>query len=279
MDGISRDTTDPLIKLLVEKYSLHLLKIPRAAASIGDLFLIQDPTKPYPPATTLKNIFNKPFDAEEVMLNKNEPVADVNSQSSHLLELHICIKYLTSFLNLFIPSLAVKITGKYSKVRFLRLSYGDVTCDRVNLVKLQSELNSLVLSQPEAIISDGRKYYVVTEIWKTKSVRVEAFDKKGKEINITFGVGEIDLKHMNIMGGLVTYSGSEPLVFGVVVNELKYEGNKFALDYEPVTDNINLRAGGDNERLTPAEHSRKSEYKPAFIGDRQHGDAFTDPYS
>jgi len=89
----SRKTTDPLAKLLFEKYGVHVLSRPRENLSVCDLFAVSD--EKMVQAGSLAAFLKAPFDMPGV--TKDEALIDIESTVSNAVSGSVSVNFLQSF--------------------------------------------------------------------------------------------------------------------------------------------------------------------------------------
>lgn len=258
-----RNSNDPLLNVMLKKYHLNLLSIPRENVKVCDLYM-QDGSSNQ--VSTPGNIIN--FVTPQIQIPKiaeNEKMSDITGQASNDISGQVGLDFLKGFLDkLSVAGLGGKIMGNYegSKNNKIVFSFSDARRDSVDPFLLGSELKGRLFMKDNPLYAENRRYYVVTGIAKSKSINIELQGDEKQAADLTASISQIvdasgKLKLEKNQSGKITYTGDKDLAFGVELYEIGYSDEQGRFVMSPNKNAITLR--GD---------------EPAFIGDKDEGDVF-----
>jgi hypothetical protein len=88
-----RNTDDPLLRLLLDKYRLNLLSIPRENASVGDVYTTDGNNQQHAsPPGNIKYLLDPPFDFSKIKTVTGEVMADVSGTISNSMSADLGLK-------------------------------------------------------------------------------------------------------------------------------------------------------------------------------------------
>ncbi|HEV8483777.1 MAG TPA: hypothetical protein VGV87_09530 [Blastocatellia bacterium] len=270
-----RNTDDPLLRIFLDQYGLHLLSVPRQNAAVGDLYVHDG--KRATPSGGIQHFVDAAFKRPPVA--SDETMADVLGKISRGVDFKVGFGLLDGFLN------ALGAAGIVNKVRVgfearktqaLKFRFTEAVRDSMDVMQLGKNLINRKIVKNHALFDEDYNYYVVTAVARSSSISVIGETEAEKSVN-----GALEAMHLgNVDGGVsiktsgegeVTFSGNKKLAFGVQLYELKYDANRKAL---------RLKLPPDAVRVMKAEEAIEGRkgidlVKPAFIGGPE-GNVFLD---
>jgi hypothetical protein len=168
---------------------------------------------------------------------------NIGGVSEKGVELGVGMSILKAFLKFLGADLGIGF--QYKQAKTLSFSYGDVGVDKISLGVLTkylatADLDPALASTVASDLADMDQFFFISEVAKCKKISVEA--KDDKNVSIEFDIPLLQaLAGVNVKIGPigvkksteVTYEGLVPLVFGVKVMQLYYQGEKFE-NFKPV---------------------------------------------
>ena len=267
---LKRNTDDQLIRTFIDKYNLHLLSIPRANATIGDLYRYDGRQVSYPGKISY---FLDPF-FEISKITVGEKMADISGITSKKIETNFGLEFLETFLiSLGAGGIVNKVHNSYqSKNTFaLKFRFTDITRDYVDPYWLSEEIGDHTIKKESAMYGEGYRYFLVTAVVRSPSISIGAEDEKSRAIDMETQAGHLanistDVSVERSGYGELTFKGKQNLVLGVELYELLYNTKDNRFRFNTVTETVKLR--DKNSVIT------RTDIKPVFIGDRDNSDAF-----
>jgi hypothetical protein len=241
---------DPLLTVLLERYRLNLLSIPRENASVGDLYVQEKNSQYVSTPGSITNFLEPPFEIPPV--KSGETMAGVSGTTSKDASGKIGMDFLEGFLNALGPAgIGTKVRGSYessSKAK-ITFTFENPIRDYVDPGLLGRKLVDHVLMKRHALIAEDRKYYFVTAVARSSgiSITTEGDSKQVMDVNANV------MNSANVQGGIsieknqtgsITFSSQKDqqgnpqknLAFGVELYELEYiqnnggQGGKFQMN-------------------------------------------------
>jgi hypothetical protein len=269
-----RNSRDPLVRLLFEKYMFNMLSIPREKVELGDVFSLSESEEKLFPATNIRNFLTPDF--QMPIIDAAEKLVDISGQLSQDIDASIGLDFLQNFISA-LSSLDVgaNIKAKYetSKVNKLRYQFTGATRQHIDPFLFGDMLSNHKVKTDNPAFDSKKRYFVVTGIIRTNSLNVQAEDQSGNKIDVDVGIAGLaevnpQLEINKSEKGLITYKGDKDLVLGVELCELIYTpDNKFKI--EIVEKEYKVREG-DKDIV------RKRKEVRNLIGDPLQGNIFID---
>jgi len=270
-----RNTEDPLLRIFLDQYGLHLLSVPRRNAAVGDLYVHDG--KRATPSGLVEHFLDAAFKQPPVA--KDETMADVLGKVSRGVDFKVGFSLLDGFLN------ALGAAGIVNKVRVgyesgktaaLKFRFTEAVRDSMDVMHLGKNLINRKIVKNHALFNPDYSYYVVTAVARSSSISVSGENEAKESVQ-----GALEAMHLGSVDagvsikasseGEVTFSGDTRLAFGVQLYELKYDAGRNALK---------LKLPPEAIRVMKAEEVIEGKkgldlVKPAFIGGAD-GNAFLD---
>ena len=234
---------DPLLKMMLDKYRLNLLSIPREKASVGDLY-VQEANSPYVSTQgSISNFLEPVFEIPQVI--NGEVMAFISGTTSRDASGKAGMDFLEGFLNALGPAaVGSKVRASYesSSKNKIVFTFENPTRDYVDPGLLGRKLIDHSLMSQHALIAEGRKYYIVTGVARSSAISVISEGNTKQILDLDAQVMKLanisgDISVQKNQTGQVTFKGGKSLAFGVELYELKFinggEGRgKFRMDIQ-----------------------------------------------
>jgi hypothetical protein len=248
-----RTTTDPLVRMFLDRYGLNLLSIPREKAAVGDLYVV-DGDRASAPGNV--EYFLEP----EVKLppqTKNEHMADVEGEISDAVSLSAGIGLLEGFLAaLGAPGVISKVKAGYTAKRAesLRFHLDDATRDSVDVMRLGGALAGRRPIEGHPMWSEGSRYYLVTAVARAPSITVIAKDDRSHTVDVGLEAMKVATADtaVSVEGSAdvgITYTGPRKVAFGVELLELSFDDETRAVKLSVPEEAVPVR---DADARAPA---------------------------
>lgn len=231
MNFWNRKSDDPLLKIFLEKYGLHLLSIPREDSNVGDLY-IQDPNIKYlSTAGSIRHFLVPKFEVSDLDITVDELMADVVGKVSKDVSGNAGLNFLENFLNnLAMSNIGAKITGSYegTNKNAITFTFANPRRDSLDPLLLGNRIFKYKFDKSNALYSEDRKFFIVTAIAKSSSITVDFLGDKKNSLDLDIDVlkfadGKGGFKVESSKSGSFTFKGDKNLVFGVELYELVYD--------------------------------------------------------
>jgi hypothetical protein len=267
---LKRNTDDPLIRSFIDRYNLHLLSIPRANATIGDLYRY-DGNKVDTPG---KIIYFLEPSLEISNIITGETMANIHGEISKGIDINVGLEFLDGFLTTIGASgIISNIRSSYESqnIHTLKFRFTEITRDYIDPYWLSDEISGHRINEKSAMYGEGYRYFLVTAVVKSPSINIIAEDEQKRAVDVDVKAlqlanisANVSLEHAG--KGEIIFKGKHNLVFGVELYELIYDSKYNCFRFKTVTETVKLRDKGSEIIRT--------DIKPAFIGDSNEGDAF-----
>ncbi len=261
-----RNTSDPLARLMLDKYSLNLLPVPREDVAVGDLY-IYDGKRNFPPSSIKNFIETNGAPFEFPPIREGETMAGIAGTVSDTLDVNIGLEFAEEFLSAISGGIPVQLRAHYSSqnVKKVRFRFPDMRRDWLDVLLLNERLVGQKMKEQHrnSFYGKGYRYFVATAVARSQSISIIAEDQNMKALDM-----DIDPSLMKISPklavyssrkGEVTFQGKKKLGFAIEVVELKYDEQKNEFSIGLVYDTIKFR---------------KTKPAPVLIGDAESGSMF-----
>jgi hypothetical protein len=269
---LKRNTDDPLIRSFIDRYNLHLLSVPRANASIGDLYRYDDVNVSTP--GKISYFLEPAFEISKV--TTGERMGDISGVISNGIDANFGLEFLDGFL------MAVGSGGIINKIRnsyeskntnMIKFRFSEITRDYTDPYWLSEEISDHTIKKNSAMYGEGYRYFLVTAVVRSPSINIIAEDEQKKGVDIDVEILQqlanisADISVEKAGKGEISFKGKQSLAFGVELYELRYDSTDNCFRFKTVTERIRLR-DRDSETII------NTDIKPAFIGASEEGNAF-----
>lgn len=220
-------SSDPLLKLMFERYNLSLLSIPRENASVGDLYM-QDGNQNLSTPGNVKNFLTGKFQIPSI--STGEIMADVTGTTSRDASGKAGMNFLEGFLNALGPAgIGTTVRGSYegysqNKITF---TFQNPIRDYVDVFELGKSLINHRIMKENALYAKDRHFYIITAVVRSSSISIISEHNSKQTVDIDTGIMNL----ANVSGGIsvenngagqITFKGQKNLAFGVELYELKW---------------------------------------------------------
>jgi hypothetical protein len=266
----TRDTTDPLVRLFLDKYGLHLLPQPREGVAVGDVY-------PHYGGTThaagrYSALLPRPFKLPKI--HSGEKAADISGTVSDAVSAKVGLSLLEGFLG------AIGAAGWISKLRLsmegkdaasLRFRFADPLRDHLDPLQLELALREYKPDWKKSLFDPERRYFMTTAVVRSRAISVTAEDRNARAVDVDVDAlkvlsEKVGVKVEKSAQSEITFSGGKPLAFGIELHEVLYQpAKRNRLGLAGTSGAVRARAAGDGEE--PATRA-------SFIGDAVKGDIF-----
>jgi len=254
-----RNTDDPLVRMFLDRYHLHLLAIPRHGVAVGDLY-VHDGKRVSPPGN-VQNILDAPMEMPPLKIG--ELMGEVSGLTSKAVAVNVGLGLLAGFLTaLGAASVVDKVKAAYAhnNAGTLRFRFAGATRDSVDVLALASRIARRRLAADQPFVTNGNRYYLVTGVARASSLSVVAESGGGAGATLGLDVKQIvgvatSIKIDANQNGEVIFTGPEALAFGVELHELVYDEDEQRLEFKMPENAIRVRNAADTPAtplLTPA---------------------------
>ena len=263
---------DPLLKLILDKYHLNLLSIPRENASVGDLYVQDGDVQHLSSPGSITNFLEPKFGVPQLKIG--EILSDISGVTSSNESGKVGLDLLEGFLNALGPvGAGSKIRGSYEKdsKQSIKFTFTNATRDYVDAALFGSALASgYKFNTKNALYEEGRRYFVVTGVAKSPSISIALDGDQKQVMDVNAEVKQL----VNASGGIsietsgsgqITFKGDKSLAFGVELFELSYDIDKQKFSMSTINEAVGIR--GDTKQVEQVVHTQinESEEGNAFI--------------
>ena len=219
---------DPLLKVLLERYRLNLLSIPRENASVGDLYVQEENSQFVSTPGSITNFLEPPFEVPPI--TPGETMAVVSGTTSRDASGKVGVDFLEGFLNALGPGgIGTKVRGSYesSSKNKVTFTFENPTRDYADPGLIGKKLVDHTLMKRHALIAEGRRYYLVTGVARSSGISITTEGDNKQVLDIDAQVMKLanlsgDISIQKNQTGSVTFKGQKNLAFGVELYELEY---------------------------------------------------------
>src|SRR5215831_12657544 len=164
---------DPLLKLILDKYHLNLLSIPRENASVGDLYVQDGDVQHLSSPGSITNFLEPKFEIPQ--LKTGEILSDISGVTSSNESGKVGLDLLEGFLNgLGTLGLGIKVRGSYERdsKQSIKFTFTNATRDYVDAGLFGNALEGYKFNTRNALYDENRRYFVVTATVKSPSISI-----------------------------------------------------------------------------------------------------------
>jgi hypothetical protein len=220
-------SSDPLLKLMLERYNLNLLSIPRENGSAGDLYMQEDNQSVSTPGS-VTNFLTGEFQIPTV--KTGETMADVSGTTSRDASGKAGMNFLEGFLNTLGPAgIGTTVKGAYERrsQNKITFTFQNPTRDYVDAFELGKKLINHTIMKGNALYGKDRRYYIVTAVAKSNSISVISEGTTKQTVDLDMEIMKLakasgGTSIENKGAGQIVFRGQKNLAFGVELYELKY---------------------------------------------------------
>jgi hypothetical protein len=240
-----KDTTDPVMRIFLDRYKLNLLSIPREKIAVGDLY-VHDGKKTSSPGS-IKYFLEPPLKLPPLLEGEN--MAEISTSMTENVDFEVGINFLDAFLSGFgIGAVIGKIKSAFQSKRAKTIKYGfkNATRDSVDVMHLGRILMKHQLDQNHPLYSKDNRYYLVTAVARTPSLSMLVEDKDSKAVDIEVGAINTEIasskaKVEKSERSALTVKTDRKLGFGVELHELTFDLKLNKMYLKPPDQFMNVR--------------------------------------
>ena len=249
-----RKSEDPLLKVMLEKYRLNLLSIPRESVAIGDLYVQEGNSQYVSTPGSITNFLEPPLEIPQ--FKTGETMADVSGTTSRNASGKAGMDFLEGFINALGPAgIGTKVRGNFesSSKNKITFTFENPTRDYLDPGLLGKKLVNHMLMKEHALIAEGRRYYIVTAVARSSGINVITEGDSNQIMDVDANVMKLanisgDISIQKNQTGNVIFKGKKKLAFGVELYELKYIQNDGKDKFQMYTPNKPVVARGEKEQ-------------------------------
>lgn len=247
-----RTTDDPLLRLFIDRYHLHLLAIPREHAAVGDVYVEADGRVGAP--GRIEHLLTPAFTLPEV--RRGERLADVAGQLTRRVDMSAGINLLENILaGLGLPA-ALSMGETLQRSSGVGFRFHDVFRDWLDVLELGARLPGHRLASSQAAVSEQDRLHVTTAVLSTSAISVELDRTAGGEVatQLEAAVGAGNASVGIERSELITISAEQRLAFGVELYELEFAGEQREPRLKRTAVPLRVRAGARpmvRDRIVP----------------------------
>jgi len=218
-----RTTPDPLLRLFLDRYGLHLLAVPRAGAGVGEVY-VSDGRRTFP----VGDVRHLLLPSLDLVPQRDEPMADVAGRFTREVGLEAGLGVLEAFLTAIGAAGiidAVKARYTRSSARSLAFSFENPVRDHVDVLQIGAALVGRRLATEQVFGPGDHRYYVTTAVARSRSLSVQgtadarsAVDVGAELVKVAEADATVEV-HLQ-QDGTVTYAGKDLLTFGIELFEV-----------------------------------------------------------
>ncbi len=246
---------DPSVTYL-NRFGYNVVKLPRVGIEPMDVIGKDETTQWLGP---LRAVWTSTV--AEPVLSPPRPAAAVAGQKTDQLDLGFGIKILANALAAFgatVPSVDFAFQ-KASKVQF---SYTAVTSTAVAPLDAGNYLTNGKLNSDNPVVrhyftGQESQAFLIVDVLKSDSITVTATDSHGVEVGVDVpaiqGVvgANVKVSPSSASNSTITFTGTQPVTFGFIVNEIEFDGGKWSLTGAEASGDKSFGAAAGSETAPP----------------------------
>ena len=253
--GCRRATDDPLLRLFIDRYHVHLLAIPREGAAVGDLFVERD------------GVVGTPGRVGEVLAGDlvlperrdGERLADITGQITRTVDATVGGRISELLLGgLGIPA-GVGLTAAVNRSAGVRFQFHEVFRSSVDVLALGRALMGCTLLREHPVVASATGFYLTTAVLTTTTISLLVDGVSGTELGAQIdAVGVAGVKASMSRAGTaeIRLESAVPLAFAVELYELGFDPETGGVRLHRTVVLVRVRNSRrvvSRKRLVPAE--------------------------
>jgi hypothetical protein len=218
--GCRRTTDDPLLRLFIDHYHLHLLTIPRQGSTVGDLYIERDGVVGTP--GYIGEILSPGFELPKVRIG--ERLADITGQITRSVDPKVGVKIAEQLLSVVGIPADVGLSAAFSRAGGARFRFHDVFRDSVDVLALGRVLAQHMLVRGHPAVSDQARFYLTTAVLTTEAISIVIEGASGVDLQATAGAAGVGSEASISVHGAneISLNSTVPLAFAVELYELQF---------------------------------------------------------
>src|ERR1022692_4029658 len=246
-----RSTKDPLLRLFLDRYHVHLLAVPREGIDVGDTYVERDGAISAP--GRISQILTPTFELPSV--TRGERLADIAGNATSLIEVGVALHILDNLLAGFGIPLGLSPHGALDRAGSVSFRFHEVHRDSVDVLEVGGMLPDYKLNRDNAALTAKSRIYVTTAALFTASISLELEHHAGVNVanalDSAFGSAEVSVKAEG--ESRVTLHARQRLGFAVELHELAFSGEDGRPAWKRVAVPVRVRGTTVvRERVAPA---------------------------
>src|SRR6266542_2945686 len=180
----SRQTTDPVGKLLFQKYGMHVLSRPRENVSVLQVFAFHNDQ--FFQSGSLDAFLRTKVERPDI--GKDEAQLDIDTTVSDAVSGRLGLNFLPGFLALLGIGAVNAVSASFEKSQSdsLRFRFGGCTRDYVlDGFDLDWKLSEVVFDKNKSAMKDDGRYYIVTGVHFCNELTFELLDKNQMKVDLS----------------------------------------------------------------------------------------------
>src|SRR6185312_1798019 len=224
---------DPSVTYL-NKFGYNVIKLPRIGIEPMDVVGKDETTQWLGP---LRSVWKS--EVAEPVVSTPKPAAQIAGQKTDQMDLSFGLKILANALAAFgatVPS----VDFAFKQARKVQFSYTNVTSVSVSALEAGNYLAKGELNTNNPVVEHyftghESQAFLIVDVLKSDSITVTATDEHGVEVGVDIpaiqGVvgASVGVKPGGTSAGTITFSGTQPVSFGFIVDEIEYDGARWSL--------------------------------------------------
>lgn len=241
----TRTTTDPLGKLLFDKYGMHILSRPRENVSVFDVFPVREGEASM--SGGIDSFLRAPFERPEVA--KGEVLLDIDSTISEAVSGNVAVNFLQGFLALLGAGVVSSVSAaiEASQSHTLRFRFGGCCRDHVkDVFELDWKLSEVTFVKEKSAMREGYRYYVASAVHYCSELTFEILDKNLAKIDMSANVAALGSANSGLAVNKdrqLTAKSDKRLAYGVELNEIVYDEKCKQLQLQESRNYVHVKAG------------------------------------
>jgi hypothetical protein len=237
-----RTTDDPLLRLFIDRYHLHLLAIPREHAAVGDVYVEARGRVSAP--GRIEHLLMPAFTLPDV--RRGERLADVAGQVTRHIDMSAGINLLENILaGLGLPA-ALSVRESLQRSSGVGFRFHDVFRDWLDVLELGMRLPDYRLARSQAAVSEQDRLHVTTAVLSTSAISLELDRTAGGELAMQLEAAVFGAANASVgieRSESITISAERRLAFGVELHELEFAGEEREPRLKRTAVPLRVRAG------------------------------------
>ena len=251
--GCRRSTDDPLLRLFIDRYHLHLLAVPRQGSAVGDLYVEQRGVVGTP--GYIGGILTPGFELPPY--RTGERLADIAGQLTRDVNAKAGARIADELLGALGIAASAGISAAISRAAGIQFRFHEVFRASVDVLALGRALAGHSLLPGHPAISARARYYLATSVLTTDAVSIVASGASGLGLEETAGASLAGAAaSWSVQGSNeIVLRSTVPLAFAVELYELQFSAQSGAVQLRKTSVPVRIRGGQQTimrERLVPA---------------------------
>lgn len=240
----SRTTTDPLGKLLFDKYGMHILSRPRENVSVFDVFPVREGEAAM--SGGIDAFLRARFERPEV--EQDEVLLDIDSTISEAVSGNVAFNFLNGFLAMLGVGVANSVSAaiEASQSRALRFRFGGCRRDHVkDCFELDWKLSEVPFVKEKSAMREGYRYYIASAVHYCSELTFEVLDKNMVKVDLSADVAALGSAKAGLAVNKdrqLTTRSDKRLAYGVELNEIVYNEKREQLQLEESRNYLHVKA-------------------------------------